>query len=181
MICSQPSLPEPAASPQATAHCRCQHGQRTSPRVPISRDPCLSVQLKALIVGCLALTWAGLHAAALSHMGCCPPDGCWVPAGQVLEGHLLHHMSRGSCLPAGQVLGRLSLMPCLPGCLQAKSLDGKLVETEKRLRDVVQASQVQAAKARLEVSSTTPHLHAAGCNRQMHAPTRSASSDSESL
>ena len=55
------------------------------------------------------------------------------------------------------------------------------METEKRLRDVVQASQVQVAKARLEVSSTTPHLHAAGCNRPMGALTRSASSGSESL
>lgn len=72
-------------------------------------------------------------------------------------------------------------MQCWLGCLQAKSLEGKLVETEKRLRDVVQASQMQAAKARLEVSSTTPHLHAAGCNRQMHALMGSASNCSESL
>ena len=66
-----------------------------------------------------------------------------------------------------------------PGCLQAKSLEGKLVETEKRLRDVVQASQMQAAKARLEVSSTPHHLGADGCNRQTHASTCSAGSCSE--
>ena len=52
--------------------------------------------------------------------------------------------------------GKAPIQQWWPGCLQAKSLEGKLAETEKRLRDLVQASQMQAAKARLEVSSHPP-------------------------